>query len=127
MKMTKFHHLHIVCNDLNQMVGFFVNTLHASLLERKQFDGVDGAKLDFGGTTLNLSLPSQDGQISRENSLRGGYDHIGIQVEDLDKTCKELKWQGYVFDMEPVRSGKIVKAFFRGPEDLRIELLQIVQ
>ena len=127
MAMTKFHHVHIVCNDLNQMIGFFVNALNASLIELKQFDGVDGAKLDLSGTTVSLRLPLKGDRIGNETCACRGYDHIGIQVEDIEKAYAELSGKGFVFDSKPVQTGKIIKAFFRGPEDLSIELLQVIE
>jgi catechol 2,3-dioxygenase-like lactoylglutathione lyase family enzyme len=125
--MTKFHHVHIICDDLNQMVGFFVNSLNASLIELKQFDGVDGAKLDLGGTTISLRLPLPDDQIRKENCICRGYDHIGVQVDDIEKAYAELKGKGFVFDGKPIQTGNIIKAFFRGPENLSIELLQVME
>ena len=50
----QFHHIHLICRNLDQMINFFSETLEATLVERKKFGPADGAILDLGGTTINL-------------------------------------------------------------------------
>jgi catechol 2,3-dioxygenase-like lactoylglutathione lyase family enzyme len=49
-----FHHLHIICKDLEQMITFFTDALNAKLVIRRKFGTADGASLDLQGITINL-------------------------------------------------------------------------
>ena len=53
-----------------------------------------------------------------------GYDHLGLQVEDVDAAFRDLKMRGYSFFTEPKNIPSLRIAFFRGPEDITIELVQ---
>jgi catechol 2,3-dioxygenase-like lactoylglutathione lyase family enzyme len=55
---------------------------------------------------------------------RFGYDHIGLRVDDVDAAFRELKANGFSFFMEPRDLTDLRIAFFRGPEDIIIELVQ---
>jgi catechol 2,3-dioxygenase-like lactoylglutathione lyase family enzyme len=56
----RFHHLHIICKDLEKMITFFTETLEAKLVMRKKFGTADGATLDLQGTTVNLRVSRED-------------------------------------------------------------------
>jgi catechol 2,3-dioxygenase-like lactoylglutathione lyase family enzyme len=52
----RFHHVHIVCKDLEKMIRFFTEVLEAKLIARKKFGTADGASLDLNATTINLRV-----------------------------------------------------------------------
>jgi len=56
----RFHHVHIICKDLEKMIAFFTECLGADLARRKKFGTADGASLDLQGTTINLRLAMAD-------------------------------------------------------------------
>ncbi len=120
-----FHHIHLICKDLENMIDFFTGQLGANLIGRKKFGTADGASLDLQGTTVNLRVARQDEDISGDASRsRFGYDHIGLLVEDVDAAYRELDAAGFSFFMEPRNLPDLRIAFFRGPEDIIIELVQ---
>ena len=122
----RFHHLHLICRDLENMIGFFTDALGANLVERKQFGGADGAVLDLAGTTINLRVEKKDEIISGDASqTRYGFDHLGLEVEDLQKAMQELTPKGVEFLSEPMDLGKQLVVFFKGPEKITLELLQM--
>jgi catechol 2,3-dioxygenase-like lactoylglutathione lyase family enzyme len=53
-----------------------------------------------------------------------GYNHIGLEVEDIEVAFKDLRERGYSFFMPPTDIPDLRIAFFRGPEDIVIELVQ---
>ena len=55
-----------------------------------------------------------------------GYDHIGLQVEDIETAYTELQAQGFSFLVPPTDIPNLKMAFFKGPEDITIELVQVV-
>jgi len=121
----RLHHLHIICKDLEGMIDFFSEALGATLLARKKFGTADGASLDLQGTTVNLRVAREDEDIAGDASRTTfGYDHLGLQVEDVDAAYQDLKQRGFSFFMEPKDIPNLKIAFFKGPEDITIELLQ---
>ena len=121
----RFHHLHLICKDLEGMIDFFSQTLGAALLARKKFGTADGASLDLQGTIVNLRVAREDEDMAGDASRTTfGYDHIGLQVEDVDAAFQDLKQRGFSFFMEPKDLPDLRIAFFKGPEDITIELVQ---
>ncbi len=121
----RFHHVHILCKDLEQMITFFTEVLNAELIARKKFGTADGASLGFQGTTVNLRVTREDEEMVGDASqLRYGYDHIGLEVEDVDAAYQDITQRGFSFFMPPKDIPNLRIAFFKGPEDITIELVQ---
>jgi catechol 2,3-dioxygenase-like lactoylglutathione lyase family enzyme len=122
----RLHHVHLICKDLEGMIDFFVDALGAALIARKKFGTADGASLDLQGATVNLRVAREDEKMVGDASqTRFGYDHLGLQVEDVDAAFQDLKKRGFTFFMEPKDLSDLRVAFFRGPEDITIELVQV--
>jgi len=126
MTMTyRFHHVHLICKDLEDMINFFTEAFGATLVARKKFGTADGASLDLQGTAINLRVDREDEVMTGDASqARYGYDHIGIEVDDVDAAYEDLKKRGFNFFMTPKDIPDLRIAFFRGPEDITIELIQ---
>ena len=121
----RFHHIHLICKDLEGMIRFFTEAIGATLVERKKFGTADGASLDIQGTTVNLRVDREDEVMTGDASqARFGYDHIGLQVDDIDAAYEDLKQRGFTFFMPPKDIPGLRIAFFRGPEEIIIELVQ---
>jgi catechol 2,3-dioxygenase-like lactoylglutathione lyase family enzyme len=121
----RLHHVHLICQDLEGMINFFTDALGAALVGRKKFGTADGASLDLQGTTVNLRVAREDEVMTGDASqARFGYDHLGLQVEDIDAAYRDLKKRGFSFFIEPRNIPGLRIAFFRGAEDITIELVQ---
>jgi len=121
----RFHHVHLICKDLEGMIIFFTEALGATLVARKKFGTADGASLDLQGTTVNLRVDREDEVMAGDASqTRFGYDHLGLLVEDVDAAYEDLKKRGFNFFMAPKDIPDLRIAFFRGPEEITIELIQ---
>ena len=121
----RLHHFHLICKDLEGMIDFFSDALEATLLGRKKFGTADGASLDLQGTTVNLRVAREDEDMAGDASRTTfGYDHLGLQVDDVDAAYRDLKKRGFSFFMEPKDIPNLRIAFFKGPEDITIELVQ---
>ena len=122
----RFHHLHLICKDLEHMMGFFTEALGARLVEKKQFGGANGAVLDLNGTGISLRVAKKDEVITGDASeTRYGFDHLALEVEDIQKAIEELAPKGVEFLSEPVDLGDQHIVFLKGPEKITIELLQM--
>ena len=107
------------------MISFFTEALGANLVARKKFGTADGASLDLQGTTVNLRVAREDEEMAGDASRTAyGWDHLGLQVEDVDAAFRDLKGRGYSFFMEPKDIPGLRIAFFKGFEDITIELVQ---
>ena len=98
----RLHHIHLICRDLEKMLSFFTDALGANLVARRKFGTADGATLDLQGIDINLRVVRADEEISDHKSLSTyGYDHIGLEVEDIHAACDDLTRRGYQFSMPP--------------------------
>jgi catechol 2,3-dioxygenase-like lactoylglutathione lyase family enzyme len=121
----RFHHAHLICKDLEKMITFFTDVLNARLITRLKFGTADGASLDVQGTTVNLRVSREDEtMVGDASQTRYGFDHIGLEVDDVDAAHKDLTERGYKFFMPPTDIPNLRIAFFRGPEEITIELVQ---
>ena len=121
----RFHHVHIICSDLEKMIHFFTEPLGAKLMERKKFGGADGATLDLKGTHIYLRIARENDNLIKDPSAATyGYNHIGFEVDDIETTYQELSKRGYVFSLPPKNIGGHSIAFLKGPDNISIELLQ---
>ena len=109
------------------MIRFFSEVLEAKLIDLRKFGTADGASLDLNGTTVNLRVAREDEHMVGDASQSTyGYDHIGLEVEDIEYAFKDLTAKGFSFFMPPTELPNLKIAFFRGPEDITIELCQPV-
>jgi catechol 2,3-dioxygenase-like lactoylglutathione lyase family enzyme len=120
-----FNHVHLICRDLEKMIGFFEEAIGAKLVERRKFGTAEGAALDLQGIGLKLRI-AREGEETRDNLTQStyGYDHIGLQVEDVQAAYDDLTERGYSFIMPPTKAAGAIIAFFKGPENITIELMQ---
>jgi len=121
----RFHHIHLICKELEPMISFFTDVLNAKLVARQKFGTADGASIDLQGTTINLRVSREDEKMVGDASeSRYGFDHIGLEVEDVDAAHTDLTRRGFSFFIPPRDIPNLRIAFFKGPEDITIELVQ---
>ena len=119
------HHVHLICRDLEKMIRFFEDVIGAKLAKRRKFGGADGAMLELGGNYINLRVAQDDEDIKENPGPSAyGYDHIGLQVEDVQAAHDDIVQRGYSFFKPPTEAAGFIIAFFKGPEDITIELVQ---
>lgn len=92
----------------------------------KEFDGAKGAKIDFNGTHINLRVPLEDERTDNHQQSVLGIHHLAFQVDNCDSAYNDIKTEGYKFNNTPKTSGNIRTAFFKGPENIVIELIQFL-
>jgi catechol 2,3-dioxygenase-like lactoylglutathione lyase family enzyme len=122
----RFHHLHVLCSNLDETIDFLTGVLGAGDVERVKFGTADGAKLRLDGVPISLRAARPDEQPApNPPGNHFGYDHIGVTVDDLDRAHADLTAQGYQFTVPPTDLGDIRMAFFQGPDHLTVELVQV--
>ena len=121
----QFHHLHLICSDLEKTINFFSEVLGAKFVTRRKFGAAEGATFDFNGTGIYLRAAREDDKITGDSTrTHYGYSHIGLKVENLEEAFAELTKKGFIFTQPPRVSGTRKMAFFNGPDNISIELVQ---
>ena len=120
-----FDHVHIVSKDPKTVANYLHTMFDAKVIETVQ-DGKPRIDLDLNGLTIFLFRAAPDDNLPACSPGRYlGLDHFGLHVDNLDEACAELKRRGAEFVTEPfvIRPGLKI-AFIRGPENVRIEILE---
>ena len=127
MKATfSYDHIHIRSKDPKGMAEYFNKMFDAEVIESVQSDGQSRIDLDINGLAIFIAAVRED--LDLPNSAGTPYlglDHFGFKVDDVFGAVEELRSKGAEIVVEPheIRPGVKI-AFVRGPENVRIELLE---
>jgi catechol 2,3-dioxygenase-like lactoylglutathione lyase family enzyme len=120
-----FDHVHVFCSDLAATEKFFVDGMGAALVARRDSRGVPGVELNLGGARVLLRPKRENENLSEVTSRTFGTDHFGLKVSDVDATVAALRSRGVEIEVEPWDFAPTTRiAFVKGPDDVRIELVQ---
>jgi glyoxylase I family protein len=125
MEEYRLHHLHLICSDLDKMTNFFTKTLGGKFVSFRKFGTANGAVIDLAGAPIFLRV-ARDGEGITGDQSRSvyGYHHIGLAVKELDACYAELKGQNFTVTTPPTTTAHGKMAFFQGPDNIVIELVQ---
>jgi len=124
MVTFKTNHLHIICNDLVNMTHFWTAGIGAAKKEDRSFGGAAGAVLRLGELQINLRVPKSSEQAIEPNTVSLGYDHLGLEVDDIDSACSHLAAYGCSIESGPTELDDRKIVFLKGPENITLELIQ---
>lgn len=110
------HHLHLSSPDPEATLEWYAENFGG---DRQQWKGVLPS-LDYGDIWLMVSQASGEVAPTQGRS----FDHLGWKFTDLTATEAELKGNGVEFTMDPREYRTIRIAFARGPDGVRIELVE---
>jgi lactoylglutathione lyase len=125
---VKILHTMIRVGDLDRSLKFYTEVLKMKLLRKREFpqgkftlafvgygDEADSAVIEL---TYNWGVDKYD--------LGSGYGHIAIAVEDVYRSCAEIKQLGGKITREagPMKGGTLAIAFVEDPDGYKIELIQ---
>lgn len=117
------HHVAIVTRQFERMRAFYTETLGLPVLGG--FPGERIVFLDAGRVAIELI--GEDGP-SRPVREDGGWNHLALQVEDVDAVHRDLVARGVPFHVPPegfpAERPLMRIAFFRDPDGAEIELVQ---
>ncbi len=121
----KFDHVHVLCSDLAASEKWFIEGMGGELVRRRLVRGNATTDIRMGGVLVFLRGRRPDESLGASGPSRFGTDHIGLMTDNLYEAAAELKRRGVEFEVEPyeLSSGTHV-AFVKGPDAVRIELLQ---
>ncbi len=121
------HHIHLCCRDPKAAARWFEDMLGAKTVgEATFYGGAPGLRLELNGAFLYLRGLRPGEHLSEDAKLdRFGFDHLGFHVSDTDELTGRMKAKGVEFevDVHEARPGTRI-AFIRGPEQIRLELVE---
>ena len=113
--IVKLIELAYFTDDVDRMADFYSRMLHAAPVARSE-----GMAIFLVGVTKifihKRYLPAQ-GELPPEN-------HIALQVEDIELTCRQIIETGIAIDIPPQDYYWGRSAYLRDPEGRLIELIQ---
>ena len=118
--INKIHKIALVTGDVEGAVKFYTQTLGLEVMERFPNQGdEDFVFLKAGDITLEL-MPKKTMQAEE------GFHHISFKVDSVDAGAQELKKKGVKMEKEPLAAGAggIRLAFFRGPDQVNLQLFE---
>jgi glyoxylase I family protein len=128
MKVTKIHHVAIICADYEISKKFYVDILKFSIINETYRSDRDSYKLDLQVSdrdTIELfSFPSPPHRSSNPEAC--GLRHLAFEVDNIEENINYLIFQG--IDVEPLRVDPITGkkfTFFKDPDDLPLEIYEI--
>lgn len=121
-------------DNMDSEISFW-QKIGAELILREKFTAPDGeevdyAFIDFGGTRIFLT-PKTVFEDKLGHALKPGLTHAVFEVDDLDQEYERLTAMGLEVLVEKVEIsaafGSRRLAFFRSPNGLVFEILQILE
>jgi lactoylglutathione lyase len=121
-------HTMIRVGDLERSLGFYRDLLGMKLLRRQDYP--EGrftlAFVGYGAERDHTVIELTHNWGTSSYELGTGFGHIAIGVEDIYRTCEDLRRRGarIVREPGPMKHGTTVIAFVEDPDGYRVELIQ---
>jgi len=113
----RLDHVNIATTDLDGAKDFFVRILGLDVGERPPFP-FPGFWLYAGDQPIVHLV----GRASKPDSDSGSIDHVAFRGDDLDQLVKRLRDAGVEHRIAVVPETGRRQVFFRGPDDVKIEV-----
>lgn len=127
MKLTKIHHVAIICSDYEKTKDFYVRVLGLTPINEVYREERDSYKLDLqvnGEYQIELfSFPHPPVRPSYPEAV--GLRHLAFEVEDIEEAVCYLNDHEVV--VEPIRKDPLTDkkfTFFADPDGLPIEIYE---
>jgi catechol 2,3-dioxygenase-like lactoylglutathione lyase family enzyme len=123
-----FGHIHLLSPDPDKAAQFYVTHFGATISRRDpDLAGAPNVRLKLGGLSLFIrGIRPTDRLAPQPSGKIHGVDHFGIDVDDFDATVERLRAAGLPCVDGPRRAGAYRVAFFQCPENVLVEVLEIV-
>jgi glyoxylase I family protein len=127
MKLSKIHHIAIICSNYERSKHFYVNILGLEVIHEHYREDRNSYKLDLKvGDHCQIELFSFENPPKRLSFPEAcGLRHLAFEVENINESIAEL--QEHKIEVEPIRIDPITGkrfTFFQDPDGLPIELYE---
>jgi len=121
-------HTMLRVNDLDETLKFYCGAMGMNLLRRKDYP--DGkftlAFVGYGDEDKDTVVELTHNWDTKSYELGTAFGHLAVGVDDIYKTCEELKHKGVKITREPgpMKFGGSAIAFIEDPNGYKIELVE---
>ena len=125
--MYTVNHIHLKASDPGRTAGWYVEVFGAEIVgEGEGMGGPRTVRIDLGGTRINISSAAV-GETLPEGAADSHYglEHFGLETDNIEKSIAELRSRDtdILLPITQGPSGNKI-AYFKGPDNVRIELVQ---
>ena len=121
-------HTMIRVNNLEESLKFYCDALCMKLLRNKDYPSGEFslAFVGYGNEKDNTVIELTYNWGTSSYELGNAFGHLAIGVDDIYKTCAELKTKGVkvVREPGPMKHGGAVIAFIEDPTGYKVELIE---
>jgi lactoylglutathione lyase len=121
-------HTMIRVGNLDEALDFYCNKLGMKLLRKKDYPGGEFtlAFVGYGDERDHTVVELTYNWGTPKYEIGTGFGHLAIGVDDIFKTCADLKAKGVkvVREPGPMKHGGAVIAFIEDPTGYKIELIE---
>lgn len=122
-------HTMLRVGNLERSLKFYCEVLGMKLLRQKDYPTGEFtlAFIGYGDESDNTVIELTYNWGKESYDLGDAYGHIAIGVDDIYKTCDEIKTRGGKVTREPgpMKHGSTVIAFVEDPDSYKVELIQL--
>jgi len=120
-------HTMIRVNDLDESINFYCDLLGMKLMRKKDYPSgrFTLAFVGYGSESEEAVIELTHNWDTHEYNLGNAFGHIALGVEDIYKTCENLRNKGakIVREPGPMKHGSTEIAFIEDPNGYKIELV----
>ncbi|HWN67809.1 MAG TPA: lactoylglutathione lyase [Haliangium sp.] len=123
----RFLHTMIRVGNLDASLAFYTSVLGMKLFRKKDYpDGRFTLAFVGYGSEEQGALELTYNWDTSKYELGAGFGHLALEVDDIHKTCEDIKKAGARVTREPgpMKHGTTVIAFIEDPDGYKIELIQ---
>lgn len=124
----RFLHTMIRVNNLDETLKFYCDALGMKLLRKRDYPNGEFtlAFVGYGDERDNTVIELTHNWSQSGYNLGDAFGHLAIGVDDIYKSCADLKQKGVkvVREPGPMKFGGAEIAFIEDPNGYKIELIQ---
>jgi lactoylglutathione lyase len=121
-------HTMLRVNDLDGSIKFYCEVLGMKLLRKREYPSgrFTLAFVGYGSESEDAVLELTYNWDTHQYDLGNAFGHVAIGVDDIYKTCDELRARGakIVREPGPMKHGATEIAFIEDPNGYKLELVQ---
>jgi lactoylglutathione lyase len=122
-------HTMLRVGNLETSLQFYCEVLGMQLLRQKEYPSGEFtlAFIGYGDEADHTVIELTYNWGKDQYTLGDAYGHIAIGVDDIYKTCDDIKARGGKVSREPgpMKHGSTVIAFVEDPDGYKVELIQL--
>ncbi|MFW9773712.1 MAG: VOC family protein [Candidatus Heimdallarchaeota archaeon] len=118
---TNLHHAHLFASSIDKSLNFYSEMFGAETLFDLEMAGARNVMISIGTSRINFY------DQSPRDTGRGAIHHLGIETDNLEKLIEHMKEKGYEFKNKIKIYGLWKYVMVEGPDNVLLELFEIVR